>query len=474
MDQLNNTLGTLKETHTLYAFLISFGAAVGGFLFGYDLSVISSAQLLLEKQFNLTASQLGFATSSAILGCIIGPLAAGAMSDWLGRKKTLIYAALLLAISAIGTAIPKDMLTFNVFRIVGGVGVGLASVVSPMYIAEIAPARIRGGLVTVNQLAIVTGALVSLIVGHSLATFLPDTTSWRWMFASECVPIAGFVIYLAFVPRSPRWLAQKEKKEEALAVLTRIQGRDGAVKEIKEIEMALKAEKGGLSELLRPGIRMALFIAINLAILQQWCGVAILSFYMPKIYQMAGATQITDAIQSAVYTQGFGLLMTILAFWLVDKIGRRPLLMIGSVGMAIGLALMGGVFYFNLKGFYSIRVVHALLIMLVCQAFYLISFAPLAWLIMSEVFPTRIRGRAMGLSATMLWIAAFMGVSYFPKVVEYFERLFGNPSGAFLIFTGVCIYSFLFCWKFVPETKGRTLEEISISWIRNSTTEGND
>ncbi len=457
MKQSQATPGS-EQAGGFYVYAISFGAAVGGFLFGYDLAVVGGAQLLLEKYFSLNAAGLGWATSSALLGCAAGPLVAGFMADRLGRKKTLIAGSLLLGASAIGTSLPEDIATYNFFRIIGGVGVGICSIVSPMYIAEIAPARVRGTLVTINQLAIVLGCLVSYIVAQGLLALFSHDVAWRWMFGLECVPILFFVIYLMFVPNSPRWLAENGRSEEALTVLTRIQGREAALRELEGMEGLREAETARFSEVFRPGIRFALLIAVTLAVLQQWTGVSVLSSYLPKIYQAAGYEKISDAVWLSVVTYIFNLAMTAVAFWLVDKTGRRPLLLVGTAGMVLGLVCLGLVFFLEIGG------IAVLVAMLLAQAAYLTSLAPVTWIIMSEIFPTRIRGRAMGISALALWIACFLGVMYVPVLMEAFEAAFGTPAGIFWLFAGVCVFAFWFCWKWVPETKGRTLEEIARSW----------
>ncbi len=459
MKQSQATPGS-EQAGGFYVYAISFGAAVGGFLFGYDLAVVGGAQLLLEKYFSLNAAGLGWATSSALLGCAAGPLVAGFMADRLGRKKTLIAGSLLLGASAIGTSLPEDIATYNFFRIIGGVGVGICSIVSPMYIAEIAPARLRGTLVTINQLAIVLGCLVSYIVAQGLLALFSHDVAWRWMFGLECVPILFFVIYLMFVPGSPRWLAENGRSEEALTVLTRIQGREAALRELEGMEGLREAETARFSEVFRPGIRFALMIAVTLAVLQQWTGVSVLSSYLPKIYQAAGYAKISDAVWLSVVTYIFNLAMTAVAFWLVDKTGRRPLLLVGTAGMVLGLVCLGLVFFLEIGG------IAVLVAMLLAQAAYLTSLAPVTWIIMSEIFPTRIRGRAMGISALALWIACFLGVMYVPLLMEAFEASFGTPAGIFWLFAGVCVFAFWFCWKWVPETKGRTLEEIARSWSK--------
>jgi len=440
----------------VYVYLVSIVAAVGGFLFGYDLSIVSGAVIFLRKEFNLTPNEVGFAVSSAVIGCLLGPfIVGGGLSDWLGRKKVLLVTAVIFGVSALGTAIPRNMTEFNFFRILGGVGVGVASVISPMYISEIAPARLRGRLVTVNQLAIVTGSLASIIVSY----FLSFSESWRWMFASECIPVLLLLAGLAFVPESPRWLVEKNRHSKALGILTRIDGAANAEQEMQEITASLQEGSGTFSELFQPGMRMALLIAVVLAVLQQFTGVSPLLFYTPIIFQKAGFERASDAILQSIIVNVWNLACTVIAFWLVDRLGRRALLITGCSGMALGLSLMGVFFHYDVKGFSIV------LVMFLCVGSYVISLAPLAWLIMSEIFPTRIRGRAMAIASFALWMAAFIGAQSFPPLLSYVEGSFGTAAGVFWIYAAVCVFAVVFGWLMVPETKGKSLEEIGRSWL---------
>ncbi len=439
-----------------YLYCVAVVAAVGGFIFGYDLSIIAGASLFLKAEFGLTPFWLGFAVSSAVIGCIIGPLAGGGLTDRWGRKKALYLCAVLFGISAIGTALPRTMLEFYIFRILGGMGVGLASIVSPMYIAEVAPASMRGRLVLVNQLAIVVGSLASIIVSY----FLSLSGSWRWMFASELVPILILLIGLSFIPESPRWFAQKKRNEEARGVLTRIGGPLYADSEMEQIARSLKQKAGSFADLFRPGLRTALLIALTLAVLQQFSGTSPMLFHTPLIFQRAGFDNISDAILQSIIVNVWNLTWTAIGLWAVDRYGRRPLLLTGTTAMAIGFALMGTFFYFDLAGLYL------LITMFLVVGGYVISLAPLAWLIMSEIFPTHLRAKAMQLAALGLWVSAFLGALLLPPVMSYFKETFGSEAGAFWIFMAVCIFAIVFGWRMVPETKGRSLEEIGQSWTK--------
>ena len=457
MDSLPGPLQESTEIRRTYVYMISAIAAMGGFLFGYDLDVIIGALIFLQKQFLLDPKQTGFAVSCASIGCIIGPLFGGPTADRLGRKNTLLVTALIFSVGTIGTVFPRTIAQFDFFRIVGGVGIGLASVTSPMYIAEIAPARLRGRLVTVNQLAIVVGALSSIIISY----FLSHTGNWRAMFAYELVPVLLFLVGLFFVPESPRWLLEKKRVEDARRVLEKIYLSASAVEQ--ELEVMLQAgleEVGTFAELLRPGIRKALLIAAALAIFQQMTGASPLTFYLPIIFQQAGFKSASDAIFQTVLLNVWDVFCTILAMWLVERLGRRPLLLIGITGMGCSLTLVGFFFARHATGEIVVAV------MMLCIGFYIISLAPLAWLIMSEIFPTRLRGKAMAVASIFLWAATFAGAQILPVLSDFMQKHFSSIAGVFWTFAVVCIIALVFCWYMVPETKGRSLEEIGRSWTQ--------
>ena len=450
------------QANSLYPYLISLVAAVGGFLFGFDLSIVSGAQIFLKDQFELSPQDLGFACSCAMWGCMLGPLLiALGLSDKLGRKKVLMMMAVAFGISAIGSAVPPTIGIFNVFRILGGIAVGVASMLSPMYIAEIAPSRIRGRLVIVNQLAIVTGALVSAIVAYFLTpdlSGLDASVCWRWMFASECIPVVLLVCGLLFVPESPRWLVEKGRVNEARAVLTRINGPAHADTEIEEISSSISDETGRWAELLLPGMRMAVFIAVMLAMLQQFTGVSPMLLYVPMVFQKAGFEAASDAIFQSAVLLGWNLSCTVLALCLVEQLGRRPLLLVGLSIMCIGLAIFGWCFHTEIQG------LPMLFVMFLAVGAYNLSIAPLAWLIMSEIFPNRIRDKAMSIATLSLWLAAAINGQTFPILMNWIETRFNTSAGVFWIYSAVCLFAVWFGWAMVPETKGKSLEEIGRSW----------
>ncbi|MBN1344435.1 MAG: sugar porter family MFS transporter [Phycisphaerae bacterium] len=443
---------------TFYVFVIAFVAAVGGFLFGFDLAVIGAANTFLRDQFNLSDSELGFVTASAAIGCIFGPFLGAWLCDALGRKRTMIVASALLAASAIMTAAAPTIAVLNIFRIVGGVGVGLCSVASPMYIAEVAPPAKRGRLGLMYQLAIIVGSVCAPLIAYVLVRSLPDTVSWRWMFASEMAAVVVFVVFLFFLPRSPRWLAEKGRFDEALDVLTNVDGPEYARQEMNEIRTSLEQEPGGFAELLRPGIRYALLIGILLAFFNNWTGWSMMGGYIPLLFERSGLHDRAQAILQFGVAYGFMGVIGVVAIALVDRLGRRPLWLIGSVLMALVTALTGVVFHYQLSG------PIVLLVIVLCTVPHGLALGPLPWLMMSEIFPTRIRAKAVAITTTFLWITIYSGAQLFPMVSGFSERTIGSPALAFWLFTVVCLLAIIFGWRMLPETKGRTLEEIAASW----------
>jgi len=446
------------QTSTAYVFLVAAVVSLGSFLMGYSLVIISGAIIFLKTAFSLNPTQLGFAVSSSAIGCILGPLVGGSIGDLLGRKKALTLTGILFAASAIGTAFPTSIFEFNLFRVVGGVGVGIASAVLPMYLSEIAPARIRGRLVAVYQLAMVVGGLSSTIVSYLLSS----SGNWRWMLGAQFFPAVGLLLGVMFVPESPRWLVEKGRLQEARRILSRVGGLEYAESEERQIAGSVSAgnEKPAFSELLHRGTRIALLIAVSLALLQQLSGDNIIFLYAPIIFQKAGFVRAQDALRQTVLMSCWNLVCTVVAFWSVDRAGRRPLLLAGTFGMTIGFVLMGGIFYFGVTGWPVLAVV------LLCVGAYASGLAPVSWLIMSEIFPTRLRGRAMAVASFAVWFSFFISGQAFPPAVAYLEKRFGNISVAFWVCACVSCLAFIFAWKMVPETKGRSLEEIAASWIK--------
>ncbi len=433
-------------------------AAVGGFLFGYDLSLIGAANVFLRDQFHLSEQMLGFTTASAALGCVFGPFLGAWLCDAIGRERTMIVAAGLLAVGALMTALAPNVNLFNAFRIVGGIGVGLCSVASPMYIAEVSPPGRRGGLGVMYQLAIVVGSTAAPLVAYVLVRNLPDAISWRWMFASQIAVVAFFMGFLLVLPRSPRWLAEKGRFQEARQVLARLHGSQAADPELSEIRQSLGEESGGLKELWQPGLRYALVIGLLLGVFNNWTGWSAIGGYIPMLFEMAGVQQRHVALLQFSLTYLAMAALTIVSSWLIDRVGRRPLWLFASVFMALITAGTGAVFHYQVHGW------PVLMVILLCALPHGLALGPLPWLMMSEIFPTRVRAKAVALTTTCLWLVIYTAAQLFPMLIGFSQRHLGSPAGAFWIFTLVCLAAVLFGWKMLPETRGRTLEEIARSW----------
>lgn len=447
---------------SVYIFMVCIVAALGGLLFGYDTGVINGAIGPLKTYFALDAKAEGWAMGCALLGCAIGAATAGVFSDWLGRKKVLVFSAILFFISAMGTAFPKTITAFIVFRIIGGLGVGAASISSPMYIAEISPARIRGRMVSVNQFAIVTGFLVVYFVNYFIS-LQGDTTwnlqlGWRWMFGSEAIPAILLLVLLFFIPESPRWLTKQGRSDEALTILSRVDGTEYAKSELLEIEDAIAHESGSLKQLLQPGMKIVLVMGIVLAVLQQVTGINVFLYFGTEIFKKMGS-ETNAALLQTVIVGAVNMTFTIIAIWTVDKLGRKPLMMIGSAGMGLSLLAMGLAAYFQKTELWM------LLFILSYIACFALSVGPVTWVILSEIFPTRIRGRAMAIATVCLWIANYIVSQTFPMMDENqwllarFHRAF-----PFWVYGAFSVILLGFVWRFVPETKGKTLEEIEKHW----------
>ncbi len=440
-----------------YVYLISIVAAIGGLLFGYDTAVISGAIGNLQTKFNLSAEAMGGAASAAIWGCVVGVLFAGYISDRFGRKKVLIASAVLFATSAILSAIPNSISQFVAARFIGGVGVGIASMLSPLYISEIAPAHNRGMLVTLYQLAIVVGInliyFVNLLIAGMGDELWNINTGWRYMLGSETIPALLFLLLLLVVPESPRWLAKRGYNKRALDILTKINGVDQGNRVLQEIQETLQEEKGTLKELFSPGLRIAMMVGIVLAIFSQITGINAIIYYAPEIFKSIGFGTESALLQTVIIGVT-NTLFTFVAIWLMDKAGRKKLLLVGVSGMIICLFGIGMAFYFNVSSGPIL-----LIFILGYVACFSSSLGPIPWVLISEIFPTKNRGTAMSFSIVMLWLGVVAVTQFFPILIE---RLGG--AFTFWIFMINAIILVLFVWKFVPETKQKTLEEIEKAW----------
>jgi len=447
-----------------YVFRVALVAALGGLLFGYDTGVISGAIGFLTTRFSLNEHLEGWAASSALVGCILGASLAGALSDWAGRKKILLLSAVLFAISAIGSAVPRNLSEFVIARIIGGFGVGAASLLSPLYIAEISPARIRGRLVSVNQFAIVSGFLVVYFVNawvawageHAGGEAWNVAYGWRWMFGSETLPALLFLSLLFLVPESPRWLVKRGRAHEALAILTRVGGAQQAQADIGEIADAIEHEDRSVLQLLKPGLRVAMLIGIVLAVLQQVTGINTVLYYAPEIFKSAGLGA-TAAIAQTVIVGAVNVSFTIVAILVVDRIGRKPLLLAASAGMGLSLFLLGGAAV--LGRFQGIWV---LFFILAYVASFASAMGPVVWVVLSEIFPTRVRGTAMSVATVCLWTACYAVSQSFPWMLKHLA------GKSFFVYGVMCVVAIVFVALYVPETKGKTLEEIEKRWMRTS------
>jgi SP family sugar porter-like MFS transporter len=459
---------------TRYILGISLVSAMGGLLFGYDWVVIGGAKPFYEKFFDIVdyPRLQGWAMSCALAGCLLGSLLSGLMSDRFGRKRLLITAALIFVFSALGTGASDHFTPFVLYRILGGVAIGLASNLSPMYIAEITPASIRGGFVSINQLTIVIGILLAQVANWLIAEPVPEGASaqeillswngqrgWRWMFWAELVPASLFFILMWFVPESPRWLAKRKKHEQAMQVLSRLGDSEYARQEVAEIENTLRndTEKVNYRSLLSPGVSGVLIIGVVLAVFQQWCGINVIFNYAEEIFAAAGYG-VSDTLFNIVITGSVNLIFTFVAIYLVDKIGRKGLMLLGAGGLAGIYALLGSMYYFDFKG------IPVLVFILLAIACYSMTLAPVTWVLLSEIFPNRIRGAALAVATFSLWAASFILVYTFP----FINRML-STGGAIWLYGLVCLGGFIFIRKRVVETKGKSLEQIERELVNRIT-----
>jgi SP family arabinose:H+ symporter-like MFS transporter len=442
----------MKKAGT-YVLAITLVAAIGGLIFGFDTAIVAGATRYMKDQFSLDAFQEGWTVAVVLVGCMFGAGLAGPISDRIGRRRFMLASAVLFLVSAVGCALPRTITAFLAFRFVGGLGIGSAAVLSPLYIAEIAPARVRGALVSVNQLAIVTGILLAYFVNWVFAGAGP--ANWRWMYAMGAVPSVLFFLLLRGGPESPRWLVKNGREDEARTVLTRADTAQAAAAGIREIKDTLALEEGSFRELFRPAFRRPLLIAVVLAVFQQITGINAILYYAPRIFEGAGFERMSAIGQSAVVGL-VNMLFTVVAILLADRAGRRPLLLIATAGMGVSLVLLGAAFRFPFLPASAL-----LFVILLYIAFFASAMGPLVWVVMAEIFPIKVRGAAMGLATLALWLADFAVTLTFPVISDRF-----HPSSAFWLYAAMCALDLVFMWRFLPETKGRTLEEIERHWLK--------
>ncbi|MEX2336163.1 MAG: sugar porter family MFS transporter [Fulvivirga sp.] len=435
-----------------YVYAMSGIAAIGGILFGYDTAVISGTTEALQSHFNLDDTILGWVVSSALIGCIIGVVVAGWFTDLYGRKKGMLLSGFLFAISTLGCAFPINIEFLIVARLVGGVGVGIASMVTPIYIAEIAPATIRGRLVSINQVAIVTGMVLaysvnSFIIGIGDEAWI-HTVGWRWMFGIETVPAILYMVLIYFIVESPRWLAKSQQFENAKSVVQKITHPDLVESIYSGILRNLKEEEGKIEELFRPQTRRTTVMTMVLALFQAITGINVIMYYAPRIFLTAGI-ETGDAYGHSIIIGTIMVVFTIISLFLVDRIGRRPLMLIASFGMGISLLLLGMTFP-NTDGGGTLLLFYILSFV----SFFSVGMGGIYWVVVSEIFPNRIRGRAMTISVIFLWGGNFLVAQFFPVMLSALQEQ------VFFVFALSCAICFLFIYLWVPETKGQTLEDI--------------
>jgi len=436
-----------------YILGIAFISALGGYLFGFDFAVISGALPFLRNTFHLTSWWEGFLTGSLALGCIVGCLIAGKLSDKYGRKVGLMTAAAVFALSSLGMAFSSVLYAFIAMRFTAGIGVGMASMLSPLYIAEVSPASIRGRNVAINQLTIVLGILITNLVNYLLADKGPD--AWRWMFGLGLIPSALFLFGVTFLPESPRWLIKVGKEDKAEKTLAKIGSQSFVTSTINDIEKSLQSSGNTSSykAVFSKAVRPAIVVGITLAVFQQLCGINVVFNYTSTIFKAVGANldkQLLETVAIGIVNT----LFTLLAMWQVDKLGRRPLMLIGSIGLAIFYLVLA----FLLKE--KSDTLWVSIVVLLAIGTYASSLAPVTWVVISEIFPNNIRGEASSIAIVSLWIAYFILVFTFPVLAEHI-----GTYGPFYLYAAICFLGFLFVRAKVKETKGKTLEELEHSFI---------
>jgi sugar porter (SP) family MFS transporter len=455
-----------SKSSGLYVWWIATVAALGGLLFGYDWVVIGGAKPFYEAHFGLVSPQVqGWAMSCALVGCLVGAMLSGLLSERFGRKPALIAAALVFTVSSIGTGMAGTFDQFVLWRMCGGLAIGLASSLSPMYIAEVSPAAMRGRLVCLNEMTIVIGILLAqvtnwLIAAHGTGDLMQRNADvgWRWMFGATAVPAAVFFVGMLFVPESPRWLALRDREDEARTTLERLGGVESAARVLAEIEESVHRNehrnelKVELNMLLGKQLRGVMLLGIGLAVLQQWCGINVIFNYAHDIFSAAGYG-LSDILFNIVVTGVVMVLFTFLAIATVDRNGRRVLMMGGCAGLAVIYVTLGYLFRVHSQG------LHMLVLVIAAIACYAMTLAPVTWVVLSEVFPSRVRGTAMAIATASLWAACFVLTYTFPLLNASL-----GTAGTFWVYAGVCLLGFVGVKRWLPETKGKTLEEIESFW----------
>ena len=443
----------IKPATGHFVALISWISALAGLLFGYDTGVISGAILFVQKDFALTTLEEEVVVAAVLLGAVVGAIFGGRFADRFGRRNVLIGVAILFIIGAIGTALAPTATWLAIGRVIVGVAIGVASFTAPLYISEVSPANVRGKLVSLNQLMITIGIVASYLADYGLA----DMRGWRWMFGLAAIPAIILAVGLFFVPESPRWLMSRSRNAQARSVLERIRETSQVDAELAEIESSLHQQEGSWRELLRPALRPALVVGIGLAVFQQFTGINTVIYYAPTIFQFAGLHSASAAILATVGVGIVNVALTIVALRVIDRAGRRPLLLYGLVGMILSLALLGFAFLSStLSSMVAWIAVISLALYVACFA---IGLGPVFWLMIAEIYPLKIRGRAMGVATVANWGSNLIVALTFLSLLH----VLGKPW-TFWLYGIVGIVAWIFVYRLVPETKGRTLEEIEARW----------
>ncbi len=448
----------------IYVWLAAAAGALGGLLFGYDWVVIGGAKPFYERYFQLDSPSLqGWAMSCALIGCLIGSVSSGGLSNHFGRRRLLTLSAFIFGVSSLGTGLAGHFTTFVAWRMTGGYAIGLASGIAPMYIAEISPAHLRGRLVSLNQLAIVFGILLAQVVNWLIASPVPSGATaheillswngqwgWRWMFGVTAIPSVLFLIATFLVPESPRWLASKYRNRQAVLVLERLGGRAYAQQVMDDFAVASdgRPQHSVWQELSSPGMAKVLLLGVLLAVLQQWCGINVIFNYAQEIFSAAGY-QVSDILFNIVVTGAVNVVFTLVALAAIDRYGRRLLLLTGVSGLVVIYTALGVLYRLQMKG------MPMLVLVLAAIACYAMSLAPATWVVIAEIFPNRIRSSAMSIAITALWTACFLLTYTFPLLNAAL-----GAAGTFLSYATICLAGFLFLYFRLPETRKKTLEEI--------------
>jgi SP family galactose:H+ symporter-like MFS transporter len=443
-----------SEKHTgRFVYAAAAISALGGMLFGYDTGVISGAILFVEQDFGLSDFMVGAVVSAVLLGAAVGAAFGGDLADHVGRRKVIILAAVIFALGAVGTALAPNVLLLLFGRVVVGIAIGVASITAPLYISEVSPSKARGSLVSLNQLAITIGIVVSYLVDYGLA----DIQGWRYMFGLAAIPAVILGLGMLPLPDSPRFLVKHGQLDDARAVLKRIRSKAEVDDELNEIQASLKEQRTGRAEFFNPLVKPALIIGISLAIFQQTTGINTVIYYSPKIFQFAGILSASSAILATVAVGVVNVVMTIAAIMLLDRVGRRPLLLVGLAGMIFSLGLLGTAFLLpSLSGMLGDM---ALVGLMLYVAFFAIGLGPVFWLLISEIYPLKVRGLAMSIAGEANWGSNLIIAFTFLTLIQLLGR-----SGTFWLYASIGIGAWIFTYLLVPETKGRTLEEIEAHW----------